>query len=112
MPGRRPEAGAATKVRIARSPTGTSTYSRVMTTGGIVARWSWQAWRDMASPDQPTAPYLDAVVAYGFRGSTRFHVPGHKAGNGADLGGRTAIGWQTPNMDIPQDNHARGPRPR
>src|SRR6201995_1761077 len=59
----------------------------------------------MASPDQPTAPYLDAVVAYGFRGSTRFHVPGHKAGNGADLGVRTAIGWQTLKLDIPQDIH-------
>jgi arginine decarboxylase len=57
----------------------------------------------MASPDQPTAPYLDAVIAYGFRGSTRFHVPGHKAGNGADLGVRTAIGWQTLKLDIPQD---------
>lgn len=59
----------------------------------------------MASPDQPQAPYLDAVVAYGFRGSTRFHVPGHKAGNGADLGVRTAIGWQTLKLDIPQDIH-------
>ena len=59
----------------------------------------------MASADQPTAPYLDAVVAYGFRGSTRFHVPGHKAGNGADLGVRTAIGWQTLKLDIPQDIH-------
>src|SRR4051794_41805018 len=57
----------------------------------------------MASPDQPTAPYLDAVVAYGFRGSTRFHVPGHKAGTGADLGVRTAIGWQALKLDIPQD---------
>src|SRR6188508_43489 len=57
----------------------------------------------MASPDQPQAPYLNAVVAYGFRGSTRFHVPGHKAGNGADLGVRTAIGWQTLKLDIPQD---------
>src|SRR3954451_15600356 len=57
----------------------------------------------MASPDQPTAPYLDAVVAYGFRGSTRFHVPGHKAGTGADLGVRTAIGWQTLKLDVPQD---------
>src|SRR3954467_14149080 len=57
----------------------------------------------MASPDQPTAPYLAAVIAYGFRGSTRFHVPGHKAGNGADLGVRTAIGWQTLKLDIPQD---------
>ena len=59
----------------------------------------------MASPDQPQAPYLNAVVAYGFRGSTRFHVPGHKAGNGADLGARTAIGWQTLMLDIPQDIH-------
>ncbi len=59
----------------------------------------------MASPDQPTAPYLNAVIAYGFRGSTRFHVPGHKAGNGADLGVRTAIGWQTLKLDIPQDIH-------
>src|SRR6478735_1995591 len=59
----------------------------------------------MASPDQPTAPYLDAVTAYGFRGSTRFHVPGHKAGNGADLGVRTAIGCQTLKLDIPQDIH-------
>ena len=40
----------------------------------------------MADPDfeQPTAPYLDAVVAYGFRGPGRFHVPGHKGGPGAD----------------------------
>ena len=55
-----------------------------------------RAWRSPADPyapvtigpgqvvpsDQPTAPYLDAVVAYGFRGSTRFHVPGHKARRG------------------------------
>jgi arginine decarboxylase len=67
----------------------------------------------MASPDQPTAPYFDAVVAYGFRGSTRFHVPGHKAGTGADLGVRTAIGWQTLKLDIPQDIHGvdLGPAP-
>ena len=67
----------------------------------------------MASPDQPQAPYLNAVVAYGFRGSTRFHVPGHKAGNGADLGVRTAIGWQTLKLDIPQDIHGvdLGPSP-
>ena len=32
--------------------------------------------------EQPTAPYLDAVIAYGFRGSGRFHVPGHKGGLG------------------------------
>ena len=60
---------------------------------------------DMASPDQPQAPYLNAVVAYGFRGSTRFHVPGHKAGCGADVGVRAAIGWQALQLDIPQDIH-------
>jgi arginine decarboxylase len=67
----------------------------------------------MASPDQPTAPYLDAVIAYGFRGSTRFHVPGHKAGQGADVGVRTAIGWQTLKLDVPQDIHGidLGPEP-
>ncbi len=66
-----------------------------------------------ASPDQPTAPYLDAAVAYGFRGSTRFHVPGHKAGTGADVGLRSAIGWQTLRLDIPQDVHGvdLGPGP-
>ena len=32
--------------------------------------------------DQPTAPYLDAVMAYAFRGPARYHVPGHKGGPG------------------------------
>src|SRR4029078_6550057 len=41
--------------------------------------------------DQPSAPYLDALVSVGFRGSTRFHVPGHKGGPGADPGLRHAI---------------------
>ena len=61
--------------------------------------------RDAAAPpsDQPTAPYLDAVVAYGFRGSTRFHVPGHKAGPGADPGLRSAIGEAAMALDVPQD---------
>ena len=53
--------------------------------------------------DQPTAPYLDAVIAYGFRGSTRFHVPGHKAGAGADPGLRWALGEDALTLDIPQD---------
>jgi lysine decarboxylase len=53
--------------------------------------------------DQPTAPYLDAIVAYGFRGSTRFHVPGHKAGAGADPGLRSALGEDALTLDIPQD---------
>ena len=33
-------------------------------------------------PEQPTAPYLDAVVAYGFRGPGRFHVPGPQGRRG------------------------------
>ncbi len=45
-----------------------------------------------AGPEQPTAPYLDALVAYGFRGAGRFHVPGHKGGAGGVVGhgGRAA----------------------
>jgi ATP-binding protein involved in chromosome partitioning len=54
-------------------------------------------------PEQPTAPYLDAVVAYGFRGSGRFHVPGHKGGAGADPGLRHALGDDALMVDIPQD---------
>jgi lysine decarboxylase len=52
---------------------------------------------------QPTAPYLEAVTAYGFRGSTRFHVPGHKGGAGADPGLRTALGERALLLDVPQD---------
>ena len=48
--------------------------------------------------EQPTAPYLDAVAGYGFRGSGRFHVPGHKGGPGADPGpaprARRAARWR------------------
>jgi lysine decarboxylase len=54
-------------------------------------------------PAQPTAPYLEAVTAYGFRGSTRFHVPGHKGGDGADPGLRAALGDQALLLDVPQD---------
>jgi len=53
--------------------------------------------------EQPNAPYLEAVVAYATRGSTRFHVPGHKGGAGADPGLRAAIGWAALTADIPQD---------
>ena len=52
---------------------------------------------------QPTAPYLEAVTAYGFRGSTRFHIPGHKGGEGADPGMRTAFGDRALLLDVPQD---------
>ena len=52
---------------------------------------------------QPTAPYLEAVTAYGSRGSTRFHVPGHKGGEGADPGLRSALGERALLLDVPQD---------
>jgi lysine decarboxylase len=52
---------------------------------------------------QPTAPYLEAVTAYGFRGSTRFHVPGHKGGEGSDPGMRLAFGDRALLLDVPQD---------
>jgi lysine decarboxylase len=54
-------------------------------------------------PEQPTAPYLDAVTAYGFRGSARFHVPGHKGGEGADPGLKSALGSRALLLDVPQD---------
>src|SRR5215210_7522923 len=62
-------------------------------------------WRPpgVRSGGQPTAPYLEAVVAYATRGSTRFHVPGHKGGAGADPGLCAAIGPEALNADIPQD---------
>ena len=63
--------------------------------------------------EQPSAPYLDAVVAYGFRGPGRFHVPGHKGGPGADPGLRYALGDRVLGLDIPQDIHGvdLGPGP-
>src|ERR687894_1255033 len=63
--------------------------------------------------EQPTAPYLDAVVAYAFRGPGRFHVPGHKGGPGADPGLRKAIGVDGLAADVPQDIHGidLGPSP-
>jgi arginine decarboxylase len=56
--------------------------------------------RDRAA--QPTAPYLDAVVSYGFRGPARFHVPGHKV-SGADPGLLHALGENAVALDVPQD---------
>ena len=68
-----------------------------------------------SAPDgrQPTAPYLDALVAHGFRGSTRFHVPGHKGGAGADPGLLHAIGENALLLDLPQDTEGIdiGPSP-
>jgi arginine decarboxylase len=67
----------------------------------------------MEGTEQPTAPYLDAVVAHAFRGSARYHVPGHKGGPGADPGVRKAIGVEALAADIPQDIHGidLGPSP-
>lgn len=53
--------------------------------------------------EQPRAPYLEAVLAYASRGSTRFHVPGHKGGAGADPGLCAAIGHSALSADIPAD---------
>ncbi|HKE80839.1 MAG TPA: amino acid decarboxylase, partial [Solirubrobacteraceae bacterium] len=53
--------------------------------------------------EQPSAPYLDAVIGYGTRGPGRFHVPGHKGGQGADPGLRFGIGERALWLDIPQD---------
>src|SRR5919199_821646 len=57
----------------------------------------------MPHTEQPEAPYLDAVVAYAFRGPGRYHVPGHKGGKGADPGVRKAIGVDGLAADVPQD---------
>ncbi len=59
--------------------------------------------RPRRARELPTAPYLDAIVSYGFRGSVRFHVPGHKGGPGADPGLRSAIGDRALALDICQD---------
>jgi arginine decarboxylase len=53
--------------------------------------------------EQPDAPYLDAVIGYGTRGPGRFHVPGHKGGNGADPGLRFGLGDRALWLDVPQD---------
>jgi arginine/lysine/ornithine decarboxylase len=67
----------------------------------------------MPASEQPTAPYLDAVVAYAFRGPARYHVPGHKGGAHADPGLRKAIGVDGLAADVPQDIHGidLGPSP-
>src|SRR5918911_4818857 len=67
----------------------------------------------MEASEQPTAPYLDAVVGYAFRGPARYHVPGHKGGPGADPGFLKAIGPDALAADIPQDIHGidLGPSP-
>jgi arginine decarboxylase len=68
----------------------------------------------LSDDEQPTAPYLDAVVAYAFRGTARYHVPGHKGGPGADSGVRKAIGVDALAADVPLLIHGIdvGPEPR
>jgi arginine/lysine/ornithine decarboxylase len=65
------------------------------------------------TPEQPVAPYLDAVMAYAFRGAARYHVPGHKGGPGADPGVVKAIGSDALAADVPQLIHGIdvGPSP-
>jgi lysine decarboxylase len=72
-----------------------------------------EARTGVAHPEQPAAPYLDAVWAYAFRGPTRFHVPGHKGGAGADPGLRSALGENALMLDVPADIHGidLGPSP-
>jgi lysine decarboxylase len=62
---------------------------------------------------QPTTPYLDAVAARGLRGSTRFHVPGHKGGPGADPGLAWSIGERALLLDLSagQEGIDIGPSP-
>src|SRR5215208_2778202 len=51
--------------------------------------------------DQEEAPYLDALVAYAEREPGRFHVPGHKGGEGADPELVAAFGQLAFEHDIP-----------
>jgi arginine decarboxylase len=51
--------------------------------------------------EQSEAPYLDALRAYAERDPGRFHVPGHKGGQGADPGLREALGERALALDIP-----------
>ena len=57
----------------------------------------------MAELEHGVAPYLEALASYGFRDPTRFHVPGHKGGAGADPALRNIIGVHAFLVDIPQD---------
>jgi len=54
-----------------------------------------------ATLDQREAPYLDAIVAYAARDPGRFHVPGHKGGEGADPELVAALGEAALEHDIP-----------
>ena len=82
---------------------------------GFVRAYLLKAARDERAatpPAQPTAPYLEAITAYGFRGSTRFHVPGHKGGEGADPGLRAALGERRTAARHPAGHRGDRRRPR
>jgi arginine/lysine/ornithine decarboxylase len=83
------------------------------TTGGQGTPWAARSDGDERLGGQRSAPYLDAVVGYAFRGSARFHVPGHKGGPGADPALRKAIGVDALAADVPQDIYGidLGPSP-
>jgi lysine decarboxylase len=92
------------------SPAGEDHAAATEVAGG----WTAPAQHTLSgASEQPTAPYLDAVVGYGHRGPGRFHVPGHKGGAGADAGLRFALGERALAVDIPQDIHGVdiGPSP-
>ena len=51
--------------------------------------------------EQDQTPYLDAIVEYAERRPGRFHVPGHKAGHGADPAAIEALGQAAFDRDVP-----------
>jgi lysine decarboxylase len=55
--------------------------------------------------DQSETPYLDALRAYAAREPGRFHVPGHKGGQGADPGLVDVLGESALALDIPALTH-------
>src|SRR5215211_5985579 len=62
---------------------------------------SARSGRRDAGMDQSQAPYLDALIAYAERDPGRFHVPGHKGGQGADPALVAALGQAAFEHDIP-----------
>src|SRR4051812_30782590 len=70
------------------------------TMSGEAIQSSTEAQREIGL-DQREAPYLDAIVAYAARNPGRFHVPGHKGGEGADPELVAALGEAAFGHDIP-----------
>jgi lysine decarboxylase len=63
--------------------------------------------------DQSRTPYLDALVELASRDIGRFHIPGHKGGDGADKGLLEALGESALKLDFPAgtENVDIGPDP-